>query len=67
MKNDINGELEAIINDRGLLSGPRPSIDRPQLQHHLQEVLRLLHVDLADENLLDDESRFHDVISADAE
>ena len=58
MKNDINGELEAIINDRGLLTGPRPSIDRPQLQHHLQEVLRLLHVDLADENLLDTPRRW---------
>jgi GTP cyclohydrolase I len=58
MKNEINGELEAIINDRGLLTSPRPSIDRPQLQHHLKEVLRLLHVDLQDENLLDTPRRW---------
>ena len=58
MKNDINGELDAIINDRGLLTSPRPSIDRPQLQQHLAEVLRLLHVDLEDENLLDTPRRW---------
>jgi GTP cyclohydrolase I len=58
MKNDINGELDAIINDRGLLAGPRPSVDRPQLQHHLAEVLRLLHVDMQDENVLDTPRRW---------
>ena len=58
MKNDINGELDAIINDRGLLTGPRPSIDRAQLQQHLSEVLRLLHVNLDDENLLDTPRRW---------
>src|SRR3989337_1284936 len=58
MKNDINGELDAIINDRGLLTGPRPSIDRTQLQHHLSEVLRLLHVDLENENVLDTPRRW---------
>src|ERR1700741_4420160 len=58
MKNEINGELEAVINDRGLLNSPRPSIDRAQLQHHLQEVLRLLHVNLDDENVLDTPRRW---------
>src|ERR1700741_3023928 len=58
MKNEINGELEAVINDRGLLNSPRPSIDRAQLQHHLQEVLRLLHVNLDDENVLDTPGRW---------
>lgn len=51
-------DLETILHDRPLLSGPRPTIDRPQLQHHLKEVLRLLHVDLADENLLDTPRRW---------
>src|SRR5688572_22783175 len=51
-------QLDDIIDDRGLLSGPRPSIDREQLQHHLREALRLLHVDLADENLMDTPRRW---------
>ncbi len=51
-------DLETILHDRPLLGGPRPTIDRPELQHHLQEVLRLLHVDLADENLLDTPRRW---------
>jgi GTP cyclohydrolase I len=51
-------QLDDIIDDRGLLSGPRPSIDREQLQHHLREALRLLHVDLNDENLADTPRRW---------
>ena len=58
MKQDDTLTLDAIINDRGLLTGPRPSIDRQQLQHHLREVLRLLHVDLDDENVLDTPRRW---------
>jgi GTP cyclohydrolase I len=54
----LNTELEAIVDDRGLLTGPRPSIDREKLQHHLRETLRLLHVDLADENLVDTPRRW---------
>jgi len=54
----ISTELDAIINDRGVLTGPRPSIDREKLQHHLREALRLLHVDLDDENLLDTPRRW---------
>jgi GTP cyclohydrolase I len=54
----VLAEVEAIINDRGLLSGPRPTVDREKLQHHLREVLQLLHVDLDDENLLDTPRRW---------
>ncbi len=54
----VNGELDALINDRGLLTGPRPTIERDKLQHHLREVLRLLHVDLQDENLVDTPRRW---------
>ena len=50
-------QLDAL-DEHGLLAGPRPSIDREQLQHHLREVLRLLHVDLTDENLLDTPRRW---------
>ena len=56
--NDEIIQLDAILDDRGLLSGPRPSIDREQLQHHLREALRLLHVDLDDENVLDTPRRW---------
>ena len=51
-------ELDAIINDRGLLTGPRPSVDRTKLQHHLREVLQLLHVDLENENVADTPRRW---------
>src|SRR6185436_8954152 len=51
-------ELDAIIHDRGLLTGPRPTVDRAKLQHHLAEALRLLHVDLEDENLVDTPRRW---------
>ena len=51
-------EIEAVINDRGVLAGPRPSVDREKLQYHLQEALRLLHVNLENENLLDTPRRW---------
>ena len=54
----VASEFDAIINDRGLLTGPRPSVDREKLQHHLREALRLLHVDLDDENVLDTPRRW---------
>jgi GTP cyclohydrolase I len=53
-----NAELAALIDERGLLTSPRPSIDREQLQHHLREALRLLHVNLEDENVLDTPRRW---------
>lgn len=61
MKKDeltVATEFDAILDDRGLLTGPRPTIDRDQLQHHLREALRLLHVDLTDENVLDTPRRW---------
>ena len=51
-------ELEALVDDRGLLTGPRPDVDRAKLQHHLREALRLLHVDLENENLADTPRRW---------
>ena len=53
-------EVDALIHDRGILGGPRPSIERDKLQDHLREVLRLLHVDLDDENLQDTPRRWAD-------
>lgn len=61
MKNAIairNNELEALLNDHGLLTSPRPTVDREQLAKHLREVLRLLHVDLDNENLRDTPRRW---------
>lgn len=46
------GELEtALLAEGGPLAAPRPTVDREKLQQHLGEVLRLLHVDLENENL----------------
>ena len=53
-------EIEALLNDRGLLASPRPSVDRAALEMHLRECLRLLHVDLDDENLRDTPRRWAD-------
>jgi GTP cyclohydrolase I len=47
-----------VLDDRGLLANPRPEIDRDQLQHHLREALRMLHVDLENENVLDTPRRW---------
>src|SRR5439155_17374767 len=61
MKNAVairNNELEALLNDHGLLTSPRPTVDREQLAKHLREVLRLLHVDLENENLRDTPRRW---------
>ena len=49
---------EALLNDQGLLINPRPTVDRDKLEIHLREALRLLHVDLQDENLLDTPRRW---------
>ena len=53
-----NSEIEILLDERGLLGSPRPTVDREQLQHHLGEVLRLLHVDMEDENLADTPRRW---------
>src|ERR1051326_6981519 len=57
-------ELDAIIDERGLLDKPRPTVDREKLQHHLREVLRHLHVDLEDENLADTPRRWSESLGA---
>lgn len=54
----VQREVDAIVSDRGLLASPRPSVDREKLQHHLGEALKLLHVDLDNENLVDTPRRW---------
>jgi GTP cyclohydrolase I len=51
-------ELDVLMTDQSLLSVPRPTVDREKLQHHLREALRLLHVNLEDENVLDTPRRW---------
>lgn len=53
-----SSDLDAVLDETGVLTSPRPEIDRAQLQHHLREALRLLHVDLENENLLDTPRRW---------
>src|SRR5947209_10054910 len=50
--------IDALLNDRSLLASPRPTVDREKLQNHLREALRLLHVDLDNENLRDTPRRW---------
>ena len=54
----LQAEVDAILSDRGLLISPRPTVDHDKLEHHLREALRLLHVDLNDENLRDTPGRW---------
>lgn len=54
----VSSEVEIELDEHGLLKHPRPSIDRKALQGHLHEVLRLLHVNLEDENVLDTPRRW---------
>jgi GTP cyclohydrolase I len=54
----LSPDLEVLIDERGLLTSPRPTVDREALQHHLHEALRLLHVNLDDENLRDTPRRW---------
>jgi GTP cyclohydrolase I len=51
-------QMDVLLNDRNLLIGPRPTVDDQKLEHHLREVLRLLHVDLDDENVADTPRRW---------
>jgi len=60
----IAPELEALIEERGLLDGPRPTVDRETLQIHLREALRILHVDLDDENVRDTPRRWAESLVA---
>src|SRR5213596_3631539 len=54
----LQAEVDAILSDRGLLISPRPTVDHDKLEHHLHEALRLLHVNLDDENLRDTPRRW---------
>ena len=54
----IAPEVEAIVEDRSLLTSPRPTVDRERLQHHLREALTLLHVNMEDENIVDTPRRW---------
>lgn len=60
----ISPEIEAMIDERGLLDGPRPTVDRETLQFHLREALRILHVDLDDENVRDTPRRWAESLVA---
>ncbi len=51
-------ETEVLLEDRGLLAHPRPTVDRVKLEGHLREALKVLHVDRDDENLLDTPRRW---------
>ena len=54
----VPSTIDLLLNDRGLLVGPRPTVDSEKLEGHLREVLRLLHVDLEDENVRDTPRRW---------
>jgi GTP cyclohydrolase I len=61
---DIPGELEVLEGEQRLLASPRPTVDHERLEHHLCEALRLLHVDLENENLVDTPRRWaHSLIT----
>jgi GTP cyclohydrolase I len=54
-------EEDLLLHDsRGILDSPRPGVDREKLMSHLREALRLLHVDMQDENLIDTPRRWAD-------
>ncbi|HET7711945.1 MAG TPA: GTP cyclohydrolase I [Thermoanaerobaculia bacterium] len=60
----LQTELDAVVDDRGVLSVPRPTVDREKLELHLRKALELLHVDLANENLLDTPRRWAESLVA---
>jgi GTP cyclohydrolase I len=53
-----NHEADVLLSDQGSISLPRPSVDREALEGHLREALRLLHVNLEDENVRDTPRRW---------
>ncbi len=54
----LQTEAEALLGDSGLMISPRPTVDRGKLEEHLREALRLLHVNLDNENLRDTPRRW---------
>ncbi|HVT46072.1 MAG TPA: GTP cyclohydrolase I [Thermoanaerobaculia bacterium] len=57
-------QLDTLLTDTSLLIGPRPTVDRAELELHLRSVLRLLHVDLENENLVETPRRWADSLVA---
>ena len=55
---------EVLLGDHEILAHPRPTVDRDKLQHHLREALRLLHVDMENENIVDTPRRWADSLIA---
>ncbi|HEX3108964.1 MAG TPA: GTP cyclohydrolase I [Thermoanaerobaculia bacterium] len=55
---------DVLLADREILTNPRPTVDREQLQHHLREALRLLHVDMENENIVDTPRRWAESLVA---
>jgi len=47
-----------LLDDRGLLADPRPTVDRKKLEQHLRAALEVLNVDLTSENLRDTPRRW---------
>ena len=47
-----------LLDDRGLLADPRPTVDRQKLEQHLRAALEVLNVDLQNENLRDTPRRW---------
>jgi len=47
-----------LLDDRGLLADPRPTVDRQKLEQHLRAALEVLNVDLNSENLRDTPRRW---------
>jgi GTP cyclohydrolase IA len=60
----LQKEIEAVVHDLGPLLSPRPTVDREKLRHHLAEALRLLHVNLDEENVLDTPRRWAESLVA---
>src|ERR1700737_1110112 len=54
----LQTELDAIFNDRGLLSGPPPGVDRAKRPHDLREGPRVVPVGLDNENVSDTPRRW---------
>src|SRR5437764_11376611 len=54
----LRNGTDALLNDQGSMTIPRPTVDRAKLEVHLREALRLLHVDLQDENVLNTPRRW---------
>src|SRR2546425_13053026 len=54
----LQTETDALLGEQGLLISPRPTVNRDKLEEHLREALRVLHVDLEDENLRDTPRRW---------